>query len=304
MTIAAPIIIVVAAGLIAAVLLVIASHVFYVPVDTRVAAVREVLPGANCGGCGYAGCDDFATNVVNDESVPCSGCPVGGADCAAKIAEILGRDGGDAEPVVAQVMCNGNCDATGKMLEWQGMQSCKGAKTFFTGPGQCQFGCMGLGDCVKVCQFESIGIIDGIARVNRDTCVGCSACASECPQGIISMVPKKNQVFVLCSNKEKGGVTRKQCSSGCIGCMKCAKECKFEAITVENNLASIDPAKCRNCGMCVKVCPTGAINTFNERHVRKPAAKKSPEEIEALKAAAAAKKAAKEAEAEKVSQEA
>ncbi|MBQ6582419.1 MAG: RnfABCDGE type electron transport complex subunit B [Mogibacterium sp.] len=289
----------VAAGLVASILLTVASKVFYVPVDERVAMVREALPGANCGGCGFAGCDDFAANIVNDESIPCNGCPVGGASAAAAIAEILGRNAGSGDRQVAHVMCNGTCGATGTIAEWQGMQSCKGAKTYYNGSGKCAFGCMGFGDCAAVCDFNAIGVIDGVAKVNRDNCVACGKCVTACPQKIVRLVPEKAQVHVLCSNKDKGGVTRKACANGCIGCGKCAKVCKFEAIKIDNNLASIDVSKCKNCGMCLKECPTGAINSYNIKHAKLAIkAKEKAEKERAEKAAAAAKaKAEKEAAA-------
>ena len=294
-----PVIITVAAGLVASILLTVASKVFYVPVDERVAMVREALPGANCGGCGFAGCDDFAANIVNDESIPCNGCPVGGASAAAAIAEILGRNAGSGDRQVAHVMCNGTCGATGTIAEWRGMQSCKGAKTYYNGSGKCAFGCMGFGDCAAVCDFNAIGVIDGVAKVNRDNCVACGKCVTACPQKIVRLVPEKAQVHVLCSNKDKGGVTRKACANGCIGCGKCAKVCKFEAIKIDNNLASIDVSKCKNCGMCLKECPTGAINSYNIKHAKLAIkAKEKAEKERAEKAAAAAKaKAEKEAAA-------
>ncbi|MBF1331920.1 MAG: RnfABCDGE type electron transport complex subunit B [Mogibacterium diversum] len=287
---------VVCAGFIASLLLVIASHAFYVPVDERVSEVREILPGANCGGCGFAGCDDYANAVVNDESTSCSACTVGGASCAEQIANILGRAAGGADKQIAQVMCNGTCDASKKILEWQGMQSCAGAKTFFNGNSACSQGCIGLGDCVGVCEFDSIGIIDGVAKVNRDTCVACGKCVVTCPQTIIKMVPYKKEVHVLCMNTEKGGVTRKQCSNGCIGCAKCEKTCKFDAIHVNNNVAAVDYEKCKNCGMCMGVCPTGSINSYNERHAKMAInAKKKAEAEKAAKAAEAKAKAAAQA---------
>ncbi len=262
--IATPVILVVVIGLICAGMLVIASKVFFVEVDERVTQVRECLPGANCGGCGFAGCDDYAASLVADETLPCTKCAPGGETAAKAIGEILGRGAGSMEKEVAQVMCNGTCDASKSILEWQGLQSCKGAKGFFTSPNACMFGCIGLGDCVNECAFDAIGIIDGVARVNRENCVACGKCVNTCPQKIIKLVPLKNQVHVLCSSTDKGAVARKNCDNACIGCMKCTKVCNFDAITVENNLASIDPAKCKSCGMCVVECPTGAINTFKE----------------------------------------
>jgi len=294
-----PVVIVVVAGFIAALLLTVASKVFFVPVDERVTEVRAILPGANCGGCGFAGCDDYASAVVNDPNQSCASCTVGGAACAAQIAELLGRNAGSLEKETAQVMCNGTCEATGKISEWQGMQSCKGAKTFFSGSGKCQFGCIGLGDCSNVCDFNAIGVIDGVAKVNRDNCVACGKCVKECPQHIIRLVPAKKEVNVLCSSTDKGAVVRKNCSNGCIGCGLCVKQCKFDAITVTDNLAKIDPDKCKNCGMCMKVCPTGAINSYNIRHAKAAiAAKEKAEKEKAAKIAAAkAAKAAKDAEA-------
>ena len=309
-----PVLLVAVIGFVCAGLLVFASKVFHVAVDERVTLVRECLPGANCGGCGFAGCDDYASNLVSDESIPCTKCSPGGAAVAAQIAEILGRSAGAAEPQVAQVMCNGTCDARRTVLEWQGLQSCKGAKGWFSSPNACMYGCIGLGDCVKACPFDAIGIVDGIAKVNRENCVACGACAGACPQKIVKLVPKKSQVHVLCSSTDKGAVARKNCDNACIGCMKCTKACNFGAITVEDNLARIDYSKCKSCGMCAAVCPTGALNSFKplpkkevvEKAIAakaakakaaagdaKPAAPKlTPEQIEALKAKKAAEKAA------------
>lgn len=279
-----PVMLVAFIGLICAGLLVFASKVFHVAVDERVTQVREVLPGANCGGCGFAGCDDYAANLVSDEELPCTKCSPGGAAVAAQIAEILGRSAGAAEPEVAQVMCNGTCDVRRTVLEWQGMSSCTGAKGWFSSPNACMFGCMGLGDCVDACQFDAIGIVDGIARVNRENCVACGACVKACPQKIIKLVPVKNQVHVWCSSTDKGAVARKNCDNACIGCMKCTTVCNFDAIHVEDNLARIDVSKCTSCGLCATVCPTGAINSY----------KKLPPKAAAEKAAAAKKaKAAK-----------
>ena len=191
------------------------------------------------------------------------------------------------------------------------MQSCKGAKGWFSSPNACMYGCIGLGDCVNACQFDAIGIVDGIAKVNRENCVACGACASACPQKIINLVPQKNMVHVLCSSTDKGAVARKNCDNACIGCMKCTTVCNFDAIHVEDNLAKIDPAKCKSCGLCAAVCPTGAINSFKKLPSKeqaekvaaakkakaaaaKPAAPKlTPEQIEELKAKKAAEKAAK-----------
>ena len=277
-------------GLVCAGLLVFASKVFHVDVDERVTQVRECLPGANCGGCGFAGCDDYAANLIADEELSCTLCSPGGAAVAAEIADILGRSAGAAEPQVAQVMCNGTCEASHAIFDWQGMQSCKGAKGWFTSPNACMYGCIGLGDCHDACQFDAIDVVNGVAVVNRVNCVACGACVGSCPQKIIKLVPKNNQVFVMCSSQDKGGVARKNCDNACIGCRKCTTVCNFDAISVEDNLARIDVSKCKSCGLCAAVCPTGAINSY----------KALPKKEAAEKAAAAKKaRAAKAAEAAK-----
>ena len=287
-----PVLLVAVIGLVCAGLLVFASKVFHVEVDERVTMVTECLPGANCGGCGYAGCSDYASNLVADESLPCNLCSPGGASVADQVAEILGRSAGSAEPQVAQVMCNGTCEASHPLLEWQGMQSCKGAKGWFSSPNSCMFGCIGLGDCREACQFDAIDVVNGVAVVNRENCVACGACVGACPQKIVQLVPKKNLVHVLCSSKDKGAVARKNCDNACIGCTKCTTVCNFDAITVEDFLARIDYDKCKSCGLCAAVCPTGAINSFKPI----PDKEKAEKAAAAKKAKAAAKK---EKEAEK-----
>lgn len=291
-----PVLLVAVIGLVCAGLLVFASKVFYVAVDERVTQVREVLPGANCGGCGFAGCDDYANALVADEDLSCSKCPVGGADLAEKLAEIMGKSADAGEKQIAVVQCNGTKDAVKALLTYKDIPTCKAAKSLFGGMNACPFGCMGLGDCVAACDFDAIEVKDGVATVNKDKCVACGACATACPNSLIRISPAKNVVIVRCHNTEKGAQARKECDNACIGCMKCVKVCKFDAIKVENNLAYIDPDKCKNCGLCAKECPTGAIH--NERPK-----KKKP--VDAAKVAAAKKAAAeKKAKAEAAKKEA
>lgn len=292
MNLLTPIVLVVALGILAAILLTIASKVFAVPVDKKVTELRVELPGANCGACGYAGCDDYAAAMANDPSVGPGKCTVGGADVAAKLAEILGTDAKGAERQVAKVMCNGTTEAKKQILDWQGLMSCKAAKTFYDGSSACRYGCIGFGDCEKVCDFNAIKVIDGVALVNYNNCVACGKCIDECPQNIIKLIPAKSQVTVLCSSNDKAAATMKACKNGCIGCGKCEKTCKFDAIHVVDGLAKIDTDKCTNCGQCVYVCPTGAINSI--RHLKPKPPKKTPAEIAALKAKAEAAKVAKE----------
>jgi len=273
MSIVIPVILVAAIGFVLAVVLTIASKIFFVPVDETVANLRAELPGANCGACGFAGCDDYASALAADPSIGTAACPVGGADLAVKLAEILGVEAGSAEPQVAVVMCNGHNDAAKSLMEYQGLSTCVAAKQLFGGLSACRYGCMGLGDCAAACPYGAIQICNGLAVVNRELCVGCGICAKQCPNSVIRIAPAKNKVIVQCNSKDKGAVARKNCSNACIGCGKCAKVCKFDAITVENNLAFIDPEKCKNCGLCAKECPTNAI--INLRAKRKPAAPKA-----------------------------
>lgn len=255
-----PAVVVAVIGLIAAVILTIASKLMFVPVDERVAQVREVLPGANCGACGFAGCDDYAAALGEDADLEPSLCPVGGSAVATQIAGILGKVAGDIEPKVAFVRCNGNNEATEQIMTNDRLKTCKKADMFYGGAWKCTHGCLGLGDCMKVCKYNAIHVINGVAKVDREACVGCGMCVKECPNNVIEIVDKKMKVHVACKSTAKGAKTRKDCSNGCIGCMKCQKACKFEAVTIENNCAVIDYSKCKNCGLCAKECPTGAIS--------------------------------------------
>ena len=274
MEILIPVLLVVAMGFVFAVILTIASKIFFVPVDETVTNLRAELPGANCGACGFAGCDDYASALAADPSIGTAKCPVGGADVAAKLAGILGVEAGSAEPQVAVVMCNGHAQAAKKLMEYQGLSTCAAAKQLFGGLNMCAYGCLGLGDCQEACPYGAIQVCDGVAVVNREMCVGCGICAKTCPNHVIRIAPAKNKVVVQCNSKDTGAKTRKACSNGCIACKKCEKVCKFDAIKVEDNHAMIDPEKCKNCGLCAKECPTGAIN--NMRAKRKPAASAAP----------------------------
>ena len=240
------IILVTVIGLIGAVILVAASIVMYVPVDERVEKITGVLAGANCGACGCAGCADYAKSIV-EEGAPINKCTPGGAKSVAAIAEIMGVEAGSVTPMKAVVACSGTCEKTSKRYTFEGVQSCQAVKGLYGGDGACAYGCLGYGD--------------GIAKVDREKCTGCGACAAVCPNHVIEVVPEhKRKPVVLCQNKDKGAQTRKACTAGCIGCMKCAKACPREAITVENNVAYIDQEKCVGCQLCVKECPVGVIH--------------------------------------------
>ena len=245
-------------GLLIGILLGIASMKFYVEVDEKEILIREELPGNNCGGCGYAGCDGLAHAIANGEA-PCGACPVGGAAVAEKIAAITGET---AEVVkkVAYVKCSGNCDAAKTKYDYIGNIDCRQA-FYVTGGGNkaCSYGCLGFGSCVKVCEFDAIHIKDGIAVVNEENCVACGKCTSICPKSLIELVPYGHKAVVSCSSHDKGKDVKTVCNVGCIGCGLCMKNCPFGAITLEDNVARIDQELCKGCGLCKKKCPVKII---------------------------------------------
>ena len=280
-------------GVVFAILLGIAAKVFAVEVDERIPLVRECLPGANCGGCGFPGCDGLATAIVEGKA-PVNGCPVGGAAAAAKIAEVMGVEADSSEPKVAHVHCNGGCNAKDKAV-YEGLQDCTAAMRVAGGPKACAFGCMGLGSCVKACAFDAIHVVNGCAVVDPDKCVACGKCAAACPEKLIDMVPKSKKVHVNCMNKDKGAQAMKVCDNACIGCMKCEKTCKFDAIHVSGNVAVIDYDKCKGCKMCAKACPKGAIEPVPTPEEKAKFEAMMKAQAEKAKAAAEAAKAAAEA---------
>lgn len=294
-------------GAIGAIFLYAASKKFEVYEDPRIGQVQSVLPGANCGGCGYPGCAGFAGACVKADSLDGMLCPVGGQPVMSKVAAILGKEVASAEPKVAVVRCNGVCSARPRNNRYDGVKSCAIASNLYGGETGCTFGCLGYGDCEAACAFDAIHVdpATGIAHVDEDKCTSCGACVKACPKGIIELRkkgPKGRRVYVSCVNKDKGAVARKACSNACIGCGKCAKECPFGAITVENNVAYIDYTKCRMCRKCVAVCPTGAIHEVNfpprkeetpaEEAPKAPVAPKAPAAPKAETAAPVAPKAA------------
>ena len=257
-----------AIGLISAVILYAASKKFAVYEDPRIGQVAEVLPQANCGGCGYPGCSGFAAACVKAGSLEGKLCPVGGQPTMEKVAAILGLEATASEPKVAVVRCNGTCANRPRITTYNGVRSCAIAHATYGGETGCSFGCLGCGDCVSACQIDAIQINPetGLPEVDENKCTACGACSKACPRNIIEIRPKgKNnrRVVVMCVNKDKGAVANKACSASCIGCGKCVKVCPFEAITLENNLAYIDPAKCKSCRKCEMECPKGAIHAIN-----------------------------------------
>ena len=248
-----------AIGAISAVVLTVAAKVMAVEVDERFPMVRGELPGANCGACGFAGCDSYAQALIDDTDLKTNLCVPGGSECAMKLSDALGRAFEAVEFKVAVVRCSGTCDKTSDKVEYQGYDSCKASKLFFGGKGSCSYGCVGCGDCISACSYGAIKVENGVAVIDPCLCVGCGACAKICPSKIISIVPASANVYVGCSSKDKGVVVRKNCTIGCIACKKCERECEASAITVDNNIATIDYSLCTGCGKCAEVCMTGCI---------------------------------------------
>ncbi|BDU49700.1 RnfABCDGE type electron transport complex subunit B [Haliovirga abyssi] len=236
---------------------------FEVKMDPNVEKVFEALPGANCGACGYPGCSGYAEAVAGGKA-EINLCAPGGGAVVEKISEIMGLNADiDEEKKVARVMCHGDNSKTTKKFEYDvTLKSCAASNLYYIGDKSCTYGCLGYGDCVAVCPFDAIHINDkGIAEVDEEKCTACGKCVIECPKHIINIVPEKSRHTVFCSSKDKGADSRKVCDVSCIGCGICAKNCPVNAITVENNLAKIDPEICINCGICELKCPTNAIKS-------------------------------------------
>ncbi len=246
-------------GILFGALLGFASKIFAVKTDERVPKIIETLPGANCGGCGFAGCSAYANALVRG-GVKTNMCPVGGEEVAKKISEILGVEAEASEKMVARVLCSGTPDRAVQKYTFDGPRDCHSAARLGGGEKMCPYGCLGFGSCVAVCKFDAISIQNGVAVVDVDKCVACEACAMECPKNIIKILPAKSKYTITCRSVEKGKITRRDCAVGCIGCGICAKICPKEAIVVKDNIAVIDPMKCVNCGICASKCPQHAIN--------------------------------------------
>ncbi len=245
-------------GLIFGCLLAYASMVFYVKTDERVDRLEAILPGANCGACGFAGCSAYAAAVAEGKA-SVSGCVVGKSAVAQSAASIMGIEADEEAEFVAHVMCSGDKDHAKYKFNYLGVDDCVAMSKLSGGAKVCPNGCLGMGSCVSVCKFDAISVENGVAKVDSSKCTGCGACVRKCPKQVIALVPKNSEVFVNCSNVEKGPVAMKSCDSSCIGCKICEKQCEFGAITVNDNHAIIDYAKCTACGKCAEKCPKKVI---------------------------------------------
>lgn len=252
-----PVIIVVIIGLIAGLGLALASKFMAVPTDEKQEKIRECLPGANCGACGFSGCDGYAEALAKGEAEP-DKCAPGGATTAAQIAEILGVEVETVQKV-AYVACKGNSETTKSKFSYEGMMSCAAANLLFAGPKECEFGCIGFGDCYNACPFNAITMKDGKPVICEDICLGCGKCASVCPKSVIKIAPKDSPRRILCSNKQKGAPVVKMCAVSCISCGMCERTCPEGAIKVVDNIAVIDYNLCTACGKCKEVCKRKVI---------------------------------------------
>jgi Na+-translocating ferredoxin:NAD+ oxidoreductase subunit B len=278
-----------AIGVAAAVILFFVAQKFKVVEDPKIDEVEEAVPGANCGGCGYAGCRAFAEAIVKSGSLEGFNCPVGGNETMAAVARIMGLEAEEKEPMIAVLRCNGSRQNAPQKMLYEGPATCGFAHGLYSGESGCPYGCLGLGDCVEVCDFDALYMDEktGLPVVVADNCVACGACVKQCPRNIFELRPKgkkDRRIHVACINKEKGAPAKKNCSVACIGCGKCVKICPFDAITLIDNLAYIDYDKCRLCRKCVPECPTNAIHELNfPPRKPKPEAKqeapKSPEPV-------------------------
>ncbi len=244
--------------------LAVASKIFAVEENELAVKVRALLPGANCGACGYPGCDNLAAAIV-DGTARVFDCPVSNEAVVSQIAEILGVQVKNTVREVARVLCSGNCEVSSNKFLYDGIKDCSAVTQIFGGFKSCYYGCLGFGNCQKACPFGAINLDKGIAIVDENKCKACGLCVKACPKMLITMVPVNKRYLVFCKSKDKGATTKKYCTVGCIGCTRCVKACAYNAITMEGPLSKIDPCLCTNCGECEKVCPTHSIVKISEK---------------------------------------
>jgi len=272
-------------GLVSSVILYFIAQKFKVFEDPRIDTVQEALPAANCGGCGFAGCRNFAEALVKSDSFDGLNCPVGGNDVMEKVARILGREAVAVEPRVAVLLCQGSPEHRPRTSHYDGVKDCRIAHSLYIGETDCAYGCLGYGDCVSACTFGAMHMdkVTCLPVINDDKCTSCGACVKACPRNIIELrkkAKKDRKIYVACVNCDKGGPARRACKVACIACNKCYKVCEFDAIKIENNLAYIDASKCTFCRKCVEECPTSSILELNFPP-RKPKIEKQAETVNA-----------------------
>lgn len=255
-------------ALVSAVVLFFIAKKFKVYEDPRIDEVQEILPAANCGGCGFAGCRNFAEALVKADTFEGLNCPVGGTETMAQAAKILGKEAPLVDPLIAVLLCNGTPEFRPRTTTYNGVEDCRIAHSLYMGETDCSYGCLGYGDCVRACTFGAMYMdkSTGLPVIIDEKCVACGACVKACPRQLLELrkkAKKDRKIYVACSNCDKGGPARRACKVACIACNKCLKVCEYSAITIENNLAYIDSFKCTFCRKCVTECPTGSILELN-----------------------------------------
>ncbi|OYD16310.1 hypothetical protein CH330_03265 [candidate division WOR-3 bacterium JGI_Cruoil_03_51_56] len=260
-------------GLLIGIILAIASVKLTVKIDPREEKVRKALPGANCGACGYPGCDAFAAAVTKG-TAPVNGCKFGGATVARKVAGIMGQEVTETEPMVAVLSCRGDKEQANDSFHYIGTSDCREAVLLLGGPKACTYGCIGLGNCERVCPVGAIKMSEKhLPVINEDKCVGCGACIKECPKNVLLLIPKSKLVYLACSSHDPGRAVKQVCKVGCIACGLCVKNCPVQALKMENDLPVMDFGKCTDCGICVHKCPT---KSFIDRARGRPKAVINP----------------------------
>ena len=269
-------------GAVLACVLYFVAQKFKVYEDPRIDDVEKMLPGANCGGCGFAGCRAMSEALVTRENISSLYCPVAGGEVMKEAATYLGKAAPEKHPQVATLRCGGSCQKRQKTNKYDGAESCAVVNAMYVGESDCAYGCLGYGDCAHACIFGAIKMNPetGLIEIDPDKCTACGACVKACPKQLIELRkkwPKDRAIYVACRSRDKGAVVMKACKAGCIGCGKCAKVCPFGAITMEGSLAYIDSEKCKLCRKCVNECPTGAIHLVNmEPLPKEPKEAKAP----------------------------